>query len=314
MTIPNGSNTSTASSIESLDASARQLYRRARTAGHAFAEIATVVRGLHTILKHLRVEAEDPDSLLNTSPTGDNRNSLYARQLAPIVEDCDFTLKQLETILEKYGGSGDSDTETSHADGGRRAGGRRSKEVEDREKDMIALIRTKLANQKTNIDIFLDTVQLHNPVKARRALQNTDGEQLDAIKDQVDEIATKLFHNRRDAAGGGDDDEELWQQFSTELEKAGFSSEVLRNNKVTHVPIFSGRRMGLTIVPTGGPEGVHTRARLSRRARERGPALGPRPAGQRSGGAAAATAADENHPGFVLGSRAREPKRELSPL
>jgi len=234
MTIPNGSNTSTASSIESLDAFARQLYRRARTAGHAFAEIATVVRGLHTILKHLRVEAEDPDSLLNTSPTGDNRNSLYARQLAPIVEDCDFTLKQLETILEKYGGSGDSadDTETSYTDGGRRAGGRRGKEVEEREKDMIALIRTKLANQKTNIDIFLDTVQLHNPVKARRALQNTDAEQLDAIKDQVDEIATKLFHNRRDATSGEEDEDELWQQFSTELEKAGFSSEVLRNNKV----------------------------------------------------------------------------------
>jgi hypothetical protein len=238
MTVPNGNATPTASSIESLDAFARQLYRRARTAGHDFADIATVVRGLHTVLKHLRVEAEDPDSLLNTSPTGDNRNSLYARQLAPIVEDCDFTLKQLETILQKYGGSGDStdDNEASPTDGsgGRRgANGRRGKDVEEREKDMIALIRTKLANQKTNIDIFLDTVQLHNPVKARRALQNTDEEQLDAIKDQVDEIATRLFH-RRGTASGQNDDEELWQQFSTELEKAGFSSEVLRNNKVRH--------------------------------------------------------------------------------
>lgn len=236
MTVPNGSATSTASTIESLDVFARQLYRRARTAGHDFADIATVVRGLHTVLKHLRVEAEDPDSLLNTSPTGHNRNSLYARQLAPIVEDCDFTLKQLKTILQKYGGSGgDSadDTETSPTDvGGRRTNGRKSKEVEEREKDMIALIRTKLANQKTNIDIFLDTVQLHNPVKARRALQNTDEEQLDAIKDQVDEIATRLFHRR--GAVGGEDDEELWQQFSTELEKAGFSSDVLRNNKVRH--------------------------------------------------------------------------------
>ncbi|OIW22785.1 hypothetical protein CONLIGDRAFT_149936 [Coniochaeta ligniaria NRRL 30616] len=232
MTVSNGSATTTASSIESLDAFARQLYRRARTASHDFADIATVVRGLHTVLKHLRVEAEDPDSLLNTSPTGDNRNSLYARQLAPIVEDCDFTLKQLETILRKYCSSGDSadDAETSPTDGSRGRNGRKSKEVEEREKDMIALIRTKLANQKTNIDIFLDTVQLHNPVKARRALQNTDGEQLDAIKDQVDEIATRLFHRR--GVVGSEDDEELWQQFSTELEKAGFSSDVLRNNKV----------------------------------------------------------------------------------
>lgn len=235
MTVPNGSATTTASSIESLDAFARQLYRRSRTAGHDFADIATVVRGLHTVLKHLRLEAVDPDSLLNQSPTGDNRNSVYARQLTPIVEDCDFALKQLETILEKYGGSGDStdDTETSPTDRnsrGRNGNGRRGKEVEEREKDMIALIRTKLANQKTNIDIFLDTVQLHNPVKARRALQNADEEQLDNIKDQVDEIATRLFHRR--GAVGSEDDEELWEQFRTELEKAGYSSDVLRNNKV----------------------------------------------------------------------------------
>ena len=232
MTVPNGSAITTASSIESLDAVARQLYRHARTAGDGFAHIATVVRGLHTVLKHLRVEADDPDSLLNKAPTGDNRNSLYARQLTPILEDCDFTLKQLETILEKYGGSGDSadDAETSPTAGSRGRNGRKNKEVEDREKDMIALIRTKLANQKTNIDIFLDTVQLHNPVKARRALQNTDEEELDNIKDQVDEIATRLFHRR--GAVGNEDDEALWEQFRTELERAGFSSAVLRNNKV----------------------------------------------------------------------------------
>lgn len=238
MTVSNGTatpttTTTTASSIESLDAFARQLYRRARaaTASHdSFGDIATAVRGLHGVLRHLRAEAEDPDSLLNAAPTGDNRNSLYARQLAPIVEDCDFTLKQLETILQKYG-SEDVSAEEEGGGGGNRNGGdrRRSKEVEEREKDMMALIRTKLANQKTNIDIFLDTVQLHNPVKARRALQSADAEQLDAIKDQVDEIATRLFHGR---GREHDDEEELWQRFSAELERAGFSSEVLRNNKV----------------------------------------------------------------------------------
>jgi hypothetical protein len=230
MPVPSGSAAITASSIESVDAFARQLYRRARTAGHDFTDIATVVRGLHTVLKHLRVEAEDPDSLLNSNPNGDNQNSLYARQLMPIVEDCDFTLKQLDTILEKYGGgsSGDSADE-EHAG----TSGRRSKEVESREKDMIALIRTKLANQKTNIDIFLDTVQLHNPVKARRPLPNPDGHQLDAIKDKVDAIATRLFQRR--GTSGSEDDEELWQQFRTELEKEGFSSDVLRSNKVSHI-------------------------------------------------------------------------------
>lgn len=239
MTVSNGTATptTTASSIESLDAFARQLHRRARaaTASHdSFGDIATAVRGLHGVLRHLRAEAEDPDSLLNAAPTGDNRNSLYARQLAPIVEDCDFTLKQLETILQKYG-SEDASAEEEGGGSNRNGDRRRSKEVEEREKDMMALIRTKLANQKTNIDIFLDTVQLHNPVKARRALQSADAEQLDAIKDQVDEIATRLFHGR---GREHDDEEELWQRFSAELERAGFSSEVLRNNKVISLPLL----------------------------------------------------------------------------
>ena len=95
----------TTAAIAAVDASARSLYRRARLAGHDFAEIATVVRALHTVLKHLRVEAEDPDSLLNTQQ---QEGSVYARQLTPIVEDTDFTLKQLDTILEKYGSSGDA--------------------------------------------------------------------------------------------------------------------------------------------------------------------------------------------------------------
>jgi hypothetical protein len=228
MTAPSSNIAVAASSIESVDAFARQLYRRARAAGHDFTDITTVVRGLHTVLKHLRAEAEDPDSLLNSKPYGDNQNSLYARQLMPIIEDCDFTLKQLETILQKYGGSFSSGDSADDEHSGRN--GRRNKEVEAREKDMIALIRTKLANQKTNIDIFLDTVQLHNPVKARQPLQNTDTQQLNEIKDKVDTIATRLF--RRRGSRDTEDEEELWQQFRTELEREGFSSDVLRSNKV----------------------------------------------------------------------------------
>ncbi|KAL0931475.1 uncharacterized protein CTRU02_214210 [Colletotrichum truncatum] len=189
--------------LSAVDAFARALFRRAKTAGPEFADIATVVRRLHTVLKHLKVEAEDPDSLLN-SGTG---AAVYTRQLTPLVEDCDFTLKQLDTIIEKYGGVD---------------------RLEGRERDMVAMIRTKLADQKTNIDMFLDTIQLHNPTKAQRVVDEQGGN-LDAIKDKVDAIAARLFA-RRDS-GIGDDDEDLWQQFRTELEKEGFSKEVLRKNK-----------------------------------------------------------------------------------
>lgn len=231
MTAQNGSATTTAASIEPVDALARQLYHGARTAGPDFTDVATAVRALHTVLKHLRAEAEDPDSLLNSAgPHGDGENNQYARQLTPIVEDSDFTLKQLDTILQKYGNVGETadgrDAEVQGTDESRS-----NSNMGSREKDMVALIRTKLANQKTNIDLFLDTIQLHNPVKSRGVLESADDRQLDSIKDKVDAIAAKLFH-RRDPAGS-EDEEELWQQFRTELENSGFSSDVLRRNKVS---------------------------------------------------------------------------------
>ncbi|OLN87124.1 hypothetical protein CCHL11_08952, partial [Colletotrichum chlorophyti] len=196
------SNGTSFNSLGTVDAFARTLFRRAKTAGLEFADVATAVRRLHTVLKHLKAEAEDPDSLLNS-----DASSVYVRQLTPLVEDCDFTLKQLDTILEKYG---------------------EATKLEERQRDMVAMIRTKLANQKTNIDMFLDTVQLHNPSKAQRIVDEQGGN-LDDIKDKVDAIAARLFA-RRDS-GIGDDDEDLWQQFRVELEKEGFSKEVLRKNK-----------------------------------------------------------------------------------
>ncbi|TLD30675.1 hypothetical protein PspLS_02295 [Pyricularia sp. CBS 133598] len=219
-------NRTSVESIQTADSLARALYRRARLSGPDFSDIATVVRSLHTCLKHLRVEAEDPDSLLNTTQ---QEHSVYARQLGPIVEDCDFTLKQLDTILEKYGGSS-ADTPSEE---GPHRDGYIVGTADSREKDMIALIRTKLANQKTNIDIFLDTVQLHNPAKARQQfVDNPQSQQLDSIKDKVDAIAARLARRRVAHISAGDmEEEELWQQFSTELEREGFSSEVLMRNK-----------------------------------------------------------------------------------
>lgn len=219
-------NRTSVESIQTVDALARALYRRARLSGPDFSDIATVVRSLHTCLKHLRVEAEDPDSLLNTTQ---QEHSVYARQLGPIVEDCDFTLKQLDTILEKYGGSS---ADTPSEEGPPRDGYIMGT-ADSREKDMIALIRTKLANQKTNIDIFLDTVQLHNPAKARQQfVDNPQSQQLDSIKDKVDAIASRLARRRVATMSAGElEEEELWQQFSTELEREGFSSQVLMRNK-----------------------------------------------------------------------------------
>ncbi len=58
------------------------------------------------------------------------------------------------------------------------------------------------------------------------------------IKDKVDAIAAKLFHRRRDS-GFSEDGEDLWQQFRYELEKEGFSKDVLFKNKVSEARLSS---------------------------------------------------------------------------
>ncbi|KAM0322195.1 hypothetical protein ACHAQA_009685 [Verticillium albo-atrum] len=189
--------------LEGVDGFARTLYRRAKSSGADFDEVAAAIRRLHTVLKHLVAEVEDADSLLNS-----DRSAVYARQLTPVIEDCDFTLKQFDTILGKYG-EGNS--------------------LEERERGMVKMLRTKLEEHKMSIDMFLDTVQLHNPSKTQNVVDSNAGN-LDAIKDKVDAIATRICQ-RRDGDSFGDDDEEKWQQFRTELEKEGFSKDVLRQNK-----------------------------------------------------------------------------------
>ncbi|KAF7553655.1 hypothetical protein G7046_g7034 [Stylonectria norvegica] len=192
--------------IDAADAFARNLYLRAKQSGLAFADVAAAVRQLHLALRHLRVESADPDSLLNRSNA-----SVYARQLQPMIEDCDWTLKQLDTLLEKYGDA------------------RAPDDVHDRA-DRIAVIRSKLVTEKTNVDMFLDTVQLHNP--ANNPGHAVDGSQasLEGIKDKVDEIASRLFKRRGDNAFAEDEDG-LWQEFKAELEKEGFAPRVLAKHK-----------------------------------------------------------------------------------
>jgi hypothetical protein len=199
---------------------ARKLYRQCRNAGGEYLEISREVRGLHTVLKHLKYEVEADESVLNRD------KALYARELAPVIGDCDFTLRQLDELLQKYGrlvsreGSG---------------GGRLWDKIRfgSNEMDDLGSIRMKLINHKTSITVFLDTVQLHESGRMSLVLDNQNG-QLDMILDKVDNIAARMSQR----AGSimttyDDDDKEVWKQFRRELIEEGFSSDVLQQHKVS---------------------------------------------------------------------------------
>ena len=195
--------------LDAVDAFARTLFLRAKqSSAPGIVDVATAVRQLHVALRHVRVESADPDSLLRSADA-----SIYARQLRPIVEDCDFALKQLETILERYDDGSDRTAMAERAEA----------------------VRARLASEKTTIDMFLDTVQLHSRENnAPETVVGGNPENLEGIKDKVDEIAKGLFNR----PGAGEDEEGMWQEFKTELEKAGFSSHVLRQHKVYRLYFF----------------------------------------------------------------------------
>ncbi|KAH6670341.1 hypothetical protein F5X68DRAFT_175790 [Plectosphaerella plurivora] len=188
--------------IEGAHSITRDLYRRAKDAGPEFDNAVTVVRRLHAVLKHLKAEAEDTESHLNAS----ERSAIYQRKLTRIIEDCEFALQSLEALLTKH-------TETPGFD----------------EADHVKLntVVSQLTNEKNSIDVFLDTVQLPNITP--KVVDPNDGS-LDAIKDKVDAIAARLFKNRNGECSVNDEDE-MWQEFRVELEKEGFSTEVLKKNK-----------------------------------------------------------------------------------
>lgn len=196
--------TSTLTAIDAVSASALTLYYRAKQAGPDLDNVVPVIHSLSTALKHLKFEADDPDSVLN-SPRG----PVYYRQLNPAIEDCDFTLHQLGTVLSKYESGAISGSD---------------------QHDILALIRKKLDEQKLQVELFLDTVQLQSPIKTSAGLASSNPESLEAIKDKVDTIARKIF--ARKDSGFVDDDNVLWERFRDELIQEGFSPEVLRKHKV----------------------------------------------------------------------------------
>ncbi|KAG4263209.1 hypothetical protein FPRO04_05686 [Fusarium proliferatum] len=202
---------STVQRIDALDAFARTLYLRAKQSGLPFTDVATAVRNLHIALRHLRIEAADQDSVLSNVQASSSSSSVYSRQLEPLVDDCEFTLGQLERHLDKYGD------------------GRAVMPEDERQRDQeLSVIKHKLAGDKTSVEMFLDAVQLHAENRPTRVVEGQAG--LERIKDVVDEIATKLFRNRNEGSFTEDEDG-LWREFKVELEDQGFSPQVLRKHK-----------------------------------------------------------------------------------
>lgn len=208
--------------------------------------------GLHTVLKHLKYEVEASESPLNRD------RSLWGRQLAPIIGDCDFTLKQLDGLLQKYGrlSNGGSSPSSPRILWDKVRFG-------SNEMDTLGTIRVKLISHKTSLTLLLDTIQLHQSGKMATTLDNHGG-QLDVILDKVDLIAARMGQKSGSILTTyDDDDKEVWKQFRRELVAEGFSSDVLTQHKVLF-PMEKCCKHVLIWILLGCSESVYTRGRPTR--------------------------------------------------
>ncbi|OAA78725.1 hypothetical protein LEL_02211 [Akanthomyces lecanii RCEF 1005] len=198
----NGS--ATALRIDAVDAFARTLYLRTKqVAVPAFDDAAVAVRQMHISLRHLRVETGDPQSVLNKL---DNTSAMYTAELAPIVDHCEFALKQLETVLDRVAGADIK---------------------KDALTDRIASVTAKIAEKEMDVAFFLDTVQVRPKTTSRESMP--DQQTLEAIKHEIDLLASRVFSRHTGVLD--DDSEALWQGFKTELERQRFTVDELEAHK-----------------------------------------------------------------------------------
>ncbi|KFY71421.1 hypothetical protein V499_08373 [Pseudogymnoascus sp. VKM F-103] len=186
--------------------SARRLYQQCKNASDAYFEIGREIRALHTVLRHLKYEVQAPESILNRD------RALYARDLAPLIADCRYTLDDLEELIRKYGGHRSNESSSS-------------KQL----RNLIKSSSVKMDRLGSVEMALLDTIQLSESSRLAATLDNHGG-QLDIILDKVGNIAARMGQ-RASLITYDDDDKEDWKIFRRELVAEGFSSDVLTRHK-----------------------------------------------------------------------------------
>ena len=203
---------------------AARLYIKCLINGAVYTEISPTVGDFHVALRHLMYEIDAPDSPLNRGP------SVWTIHLAPILSDSDFTLRQLDSLVTKYG-----QPSTPRSSGFEKS--LKEKPSGNDERSQLVVIGVKLIGYKSSLTRFLGNQRFHPPGKIV-ASQEPDGPQLDKPLDKVDTIATRIEpineHGSIPLAATFESNEtNFWKKFRKELMAEGISNDVWMKYKVT---------------------------------------------------------------------------------
>ena len=167
-----------------------------------FDEVSKEVATLHTALKEVSDEVQNPRSVLNRSATSKKS------ELEAILTNCRYTLASLDNVLRKHGSLGSSRP-------------RMLDKFRFGRKD-LSPIRTQLAAHKSNIELFL-------------ALLGIAG--LNLIEERLDEMVQEMRNGNREPTTiiidwSRDQPSDVhWHQLSNELKRTGVSTSYLRTHR-----------------------------------------------------------------------------------
>ncbi|KAL3423938.1 dnaJ heat shock family protein [Phlyctema vagabunda] len=180
-----------------------KVYKSCKGAGSAFTEVQNEVLGLHTALRELHDETENPDSIFNRTGAG-KRN-----ELGTLVRNCMGVLKDLNKLLIKYKSLGTS-----------------SKRTWDRVKfgaENLQEIRDRLLSHTSSLTLFLTTLGTGS---------------LGRIEKKLDELIADVRAGRRErtiltiAGEDGDDDSETqWNILKSDLADEGVPRSDIERHK-----------------------------------------------------------------------------------
>ncbi|KJZ74029.1 hypothetical protein HIM_06478 [Hirsutella minnesotensis 3608] len=199
--------------IKSVETSAQSLCHRAQAAGVEFAKVATALAELQGAITRLRIAMDDPSGLPSMLPWPCEMATCL---LTSLTMNCEINLVHLAIMLEKRGLTG--------------YGSKTKAKAQARGKDMVALIRTKFAHQKADIDTFLYVVQQHSNARIKGA--EIDDDQAAVIRARVTAIAAQTAHRHSKVEVCTCIEAKLWQYFFMELIGEEASPDADQRNKV----------------------------------------------------------------------------------
>ena len=195
-----------------------KVIQSSRKACGEYDDLTREAASLHIVLQRLQQEVGKIDGLIS--------NAGYMKELESIIGGCEKVLKKLDAILDKYNSLGEEERTARKL--------WRKVRFGDGQVGDVAQLRGKLTYYVSALTLFLNMVSTGTVGRVERKMDDAGGE-LREIRLAVNGITAHLLAENK-AEGSvftayPDDDVSVWRELRRELNREGFSSNFIHQNK-----------------------------------------------------------------------------------